>query len=328
MSKKLPLYPVFHATEGVELPKDKTYYLVTSKGLYIHRKTKFGSGLVKVDGVPWFDEPSTDFNLTLPKIPSLVIGQAWEFFRQVFKKYNSEAYLTILYNEQEKSYTLYCPKQSVSHGSANYGVDLNKQELVEKTTADGQTIQVFQNATYDAIAPKDREGWTVIGTIHSHCDFDAFHSGTDTSDEAQMDGIHITLGHVNQNECSVSVEIALTGNRYKLTPEGVCSGFKQNAEPEPEQYSETTNYVGIGFHNVRNYKRERTNRYALHLNNKEAKQLEKDKLVIEEEWMPKVEKKVYVNFHQGGGKPKKSRHKFNDKLFEDYDQDRQWLDWN
>lgn len=318
MSKKLPLYPVYFATDDVELPKDKTYYLVTSKGLYIHRKTKFGSGLVKAEGVPWFNDPNTDFHLTLPKIPSLIIGQAWEFFRQVFDKIRSESYLTILYNEKEKSYKLYCPKQIVSHGSVDYG-----------------NYGTDAKAAYDAIAPKDREGWTVIGTIHSHCDFDAFHSGTDTGDEAQMDGIHITLGHVNQDECSVSVEISLTGNRYKLSPEGICPGFvKQAEEPEQDDFS---SYVGIGFHTNFRYKRERTNRYALKLNPQETKQLAQDKVVIRDEWMPKVEKKTFFQkFHyefneNNGKKGKKTKHKFNDHLFDQDDEfgdDRPWLDFN
>lgn len=317
----LPLYPVYLAEEGFQPPTKGTYYLVTKKGVYIHRQTKFGSGLVRAEGVPWLQEPDTSFRLSLPQIPGRIIGLAWEFFAAVYEKYRSEAYLTLLYNESEQSYKLYCPEQEVSHGSANYGVGLGS-ELAEKVTADGQRVKVNPNARYDSIAPADRQGWVVIGTIHSHCDFSAFHSGTDTHDEENMDGIHITLGHVNSINCSASVEIAMNGNRYKVDPDACSDGFVCVENPDSED-AEEDNRIGFKFKNRSEKK------YNLKLSSAEQKLLNEDIKQVKE-WLSKVSKKVFkaVDFTEnknqswfgGGGLfGKKTKHRHEDLFFRDDD---------
>ncbi|NDH07532.1 hypothetical protein EBX93_16715 [bacterium] len=50
--------------------------------------------------------------------------------------------------------------------------------------------------------------------FNSHCDFSAFHSGTDQADESTFDGIHITLGHVNRNDFSIVASLAFSDNRF------------------------------------------------------------------------------------------------------------------
>lgn len=317
----LPLYPVYIAKEGFVPPKTGTYYLVTSKGVYIHRQLKFGSGLVKVEGVPWLQEPDLNFKLSLPQIPGRIIGLAWEFFAAVFEKHRSESYLTLLFNEEQKAYKLYCPTQEVSHGSANYGVDLSG-DLVEKLTEDGQVVRVNPNAKFDAIAPADREGWVVVGTIHSHCDFSAFHSGTDTHDEEQMDGIHITLGHVNAINCSASIEVAMTGQRYKVDPEACCDGFVTVDETEEQVQSQWMPSIGFVQGNVRSEKR-----YNLKLDSEQQKLLNQDVALVEE-WLPKVTKKTFVastfkgygDMFSGGKKGRKTKNRHQDLFFNDNDE--------
>jgi len=36
-----------------------------------------------------------------------------------------------------------------------------------------------------------------VGTIHSHCNSEAFHSDVDKADEKFDDGIHITIGNIS-----------------------------------------------------------------------------------------------------------------------------------
>lgn len=248
----LALFPVYLYEHGFEPPKSGTYYLVTKSGVFLHKETKAGSALVK-DNIPWLKDPSFEFRLSLPKIPGRIIGQALTFFRKVFDKYHSESYVTLMYSSKLKQYRLWCPNQTVSHGSVNY----------DRT----------DQPTFEDRAEND---WQMVGTIHSHCDFSAFHSGTDTGDEASFDGIHITLGHVNRNQFSMVSTIAINDNRETLQPENCCSGVVQVVKKEVNKQP----YMTWGT---------RDNFYDLELSEEDSQNLLGDIEEIETVWMPKVE---------------------------------------
>ena len=260
MNSKLPLFPIYLYEEGFEPPTSGTYYLVAKTGIYIHKETKAGNALVKVDGIPWLEEPEMELRLKLPKIPALIVGQALAFFRQFWREHKAEAYTTLLYNSITKEYKLWCPQQQVSGGRVSYG-----------SATKGA-------ASYSSIAgdtPEDRKnGWSVVGTIHSHCNFSAFHSGTDTHDEENMDGIHITLGHVDRENISMAASIALSGVRETLQPENCCDGVVRVAPAKESK-------IGFMFKS--------DDFYAIEFTEEEAQQLITDAETIEKEWMPKVE---------------------------------------
>lgn len=252
---KLALFPVYLYEEGFEPPKTGTYYLVSKTGIYLHKETKAGNALVPVKGIPWLEEPTLEFRLKLPKVPALIIGQAWTFFNKVFTKYASESYVTLLYSAKLKEYQLWCPKQKVSFSSVNY--DRTDQPSYE----DRQT-----------------NDWQMVGTIHSHCNFSAYHSGTDEHDESTFDGIHITIGHVDRKQFSLAASIAINEVREKLEPENCCVGIF----PAVSQQSD---YGYMNFNDTRFFE--------LQLSEEEAQQLAEVSTKIEEEWMPKVEKEQW-----------------------------------
>ena len=70
------------------------------------------------------------------------------------------------------------------------------------------------------------ENFLCVGTIHSHCDFGAFHSGTDIGDEEDFDGLHVTFGHNNLVEFSISATIVVNGNRLQVDPLEVLEGIE------------------------------------------------------------------------------------------------------
>jgi hypothetical protein len=263
---KGPTYPIYLYEEGVELPKKGRYYVVTKTGLYFHKETKAGSALVPARGIPWLQEPDMELRLSLPKVPGLIIGQALTFFRKVFELHHSEAYVTLMYSTKLNQYKLHCPKQEVSMASVNY----------DRT---------------DQPAFKDRveNDWQMVGTIHSHCDFSAYHSGTDVGDEATFDGVHITLGHVNRNQFSMASSVAINDKRETLEPEQSCAGVVRvaNRSVNNAKYMQTA-------------WRDETFFFDLELTEAEAQQLVQDTELIETEWMPKVTKKSW-GFYQGSG---------------------------
>ena len=257
-------YEIYLYEDGFEPPETGTYYLITRSGVYLHRETKAGNAMVKVNGIPWLKEPTIEFSLKLPKIPASIIGQALTFFRKVFKDHHSESYVTLFYSEQLKQYQLWCPKQTVTYASVNY--DRNDQPPF-----------------------KDRsdEGWQMCGTIHSHCDFSAYHSGTDIGDEDTFDGIHITLGHVNKAQFSMEVSISFNGIREKLEPENCCSGVLRVSNKDIVNRQ----FMTLG----------ESSYFDLELTEADAQQLVADTTIIHTEWMEKVEHGFKSNFYQGGG---------------------------
>jgi len=276
----LALFPVYLFDHEFELPTTGTYYLVTKTGIYLHKETKAGNALVKVQGIPWLQEPTIEFHLKLPKIPGSIIGQALTFFRKVFQQYKSEAYVTLLYSAKSNQYRLWCPAQKVSGGSVNYD-RTDQPSFEDRTTND----------------------WQMCGTIHSHCDFSAYHSGTDISDEETFDGIHITLGHVNRAQFSMEASVAINGKREKLEPENCCSGVIRITNKEVVNRSYMTWGESCFF--------------DLELSEEDAQQLVADTAIINTEWMPKVEHNDWQakNKHNNwmGGSKKNGE---NDDLFD------------
>ena len=280
---KLALFPIYLYEEDFELPEKGTYYLVTSKGIYMHKETKAGNALVPVEGIPWLEAPSMEFQLKLPKIPGRIIAQAHSFFRKVYEKCKSEAYVTLMYNIKANTYKLHCPKQKVSSGSVNYDRS-------------------------EAVADFEQE-WQMVGTIHSHCNFSAFHSGTDTGDEATFDGIHITIGHVDRKQgFSMVSSIAINAQRETLEPENCCNGVVRATDKSVKKYT----YMAFGDAAY----------FNLELTEEETQALVMDVEMIDQEWMPKVEHVGYGNYYSGGnysGKKKRKTKAALELVMEDMD---------
>lgn len=250
--KKLALYPVYLYEDGFELPKTGKYYLVTSKGIYFHKETKVGTGLVKVDGIPWLEPVTAAMTLGLPKITGDIIATALTFFRKVFQVHRSEAYVTLMYSTKLAKYRLWCPQQTVSAGSVNY---------------DRTDQPSFQDRT--------ENDWQMVGTIHSHCDFSAFHSGTDTFDESTFDGIHITLGHVNRSQFSMVASVAFNNQREQMEPENCVLGVARVGNKTVS----SSKHMTWGDANY----------FELELSEAEAQELVAATQMIDGEWMPKVQ---------------------------------------
>jgi hypothetical protein len=57
--------------------------------------------------------------------------------------------------------------------------------------------------------------WIMAGTVHHHCSMAAFQSGTDKSDEQDSNGLHITLGKMdNENEYDIHGRVSFNGQFY------------------------------------------------------------------------------------------------------------------
>lgn len=273
--KALPALEVYLYEEGVELPKSGMYYIVAKNGVFIHVERQVGSALVKTDGIPWLENAKPSISLKLPKIPGRIIGQALTFFRQVWDEHRSEAYTQLYYSKELNQYRLWVPEQKVSGGGISYD-RADQFDIKERIGGKGEVGKEIQK----------QWKWQMVGTIHSHCDFSAFHSSTDTQDEETFDGIHITLGHVDRKEFSMCASFAVNANRVALDPENCTSGVVRKADQQITR-SQWMTPGDVSY-------------FDFDLSEEDVQGLIEDADMIANEWMLKVRKLVLSTSWQTG----------------------------
>lgn len=203
-----PGYPVYVYHEGLELPTEGTYFLIAGNGLWLHKDTGIVKAFVPVDNISVLQDLDVDgfIQCKLPKLPAKDVWRIKTFFKKVVEQHHSEASTSLFFNKQTNEYKVYVPKQRVSHGGVKY--DRSAMTHLE-----------------------EMQDFLCVGTIHSHCDFGAFHSGTDIGDEEDFDGLHVTFGNNNLDEFSISACIVVNGYRLQVDPLTVLDGI----EPVPSR---------------------------------------------------------------------------------------------
>lgn len=202
-----PGFPVFLYQKDMDLPNEGTYFVVASNGIWMHKDTGICKCFVPVENIGFLDDLETKakVDVKLPKIPEKIVWQIKHFFKIVVEYLNSESAILLYYNPYNKNYKVYVPEQIVSHGSVSY-----------KRIA---TTHI-----------EDMENYLCVGTIHSHCDFDAFHSHIDVQDEANFDGLHITFGNNDKEEFTITSSIVVNSFRSEIDPIVILEGISQKDE--------------------------------------------------------------------------------------------------
>jgi len=171
-----------------EMPKDDVFYIIAKEGVYLKKKLGVMESLAPVKNISILESVTTMAKMHITKIPGKWIAKVIGFFQAVYEEYRSEAIILLFYNEETGKYKIVPPVQQVAGASCDYDK--------------GLTI----------------EGMTMIGTIHSHGNMSAFHSGVDDADEEHFDGLHITLGDLDEEFPSVSSSIVANGHRVMVDP--------------------------------------------------------------------------------------------------------------
>lgn len=181
------------------LPDDDACYIV-SKYIYLKKRSGLIDSMVKVDSIDMGEILPEYATMNLPKIKAKIFGRVQGFFKMIYRKHKSEAGVilnlkTHPQNEKLKKIDYTVPHQRVSGGGCKY--------------------QIVIDPSY-----------VNCGTIHSHSNFGAFHSGTDINDERYFDGLHITVGHNDQERISISACIVVNGKRIKVNPLNYIEGIQ------------------------------------------------------------------------------------------------------
>lgn len=158
-------------------------------------KNKLFKGVVCVDDMP-VDVEEGITEIYLPKIPRKVIEKVHDFFKYTYYKFKSEAVVLLWYNYETDKWSVEVPEQNVSSAFLDYERDPKFEDKIRAM------------------------GFTFVGTIHSHGEMGAFHSGTDDDDEFNFDGLHITIGKVLSGP-QFSCRFVLKDLQLKRKPEDV-----------------------------------------------------------------------------------------------------------
>lgn len=190
--------PVIVYENNTELPTTGTFYVVAGNGLFLHKETGVVSAFVPVKNISVLKdlEQKSWVKCFLPKLPFPEVYKIKMFFQKVLELYGGEACVVLYLNKETEKYRIVVPKQYVHRTGVSYK------------------------------RANPMEDYIPVGTIHSHCDFDAFHSGTDVDDEQDFDGLHVTFGHNHQQEFSITSSIAVNGLRQKIDPLAVLEGIR------------------------------------------------------------------------------------------------------
>lgn len=215
------MYPVIVYEEGTALPSEGTYYIVAGNGIFLQKNTGIVSCLTPVKDIPFLADVKNIANLqlNLPKLPAKLTWGIKELFKRVVTEYYSEANTQLYYNKELKELQVRVPKQVVSHGGVQY---------------DNLRVDIEDNPDPASL---------LVGTIHSHCDFAAFHSGTDVHDEEDFDGLHVTFGHNNEDVFTISACIVVNGKRQPVKPEDHLEGIEPVGDKGYYRLSGTPEYA-------------------------------------------------------------------------------------
>ncbi len=191
-------FPVLIARTGQEqAPQgEDTYYIIGKNGTFLHKRTGIVEALIPVPDIPQLASVETWAELDVPRIPLALFAQVWHFFREIYKKMHSEAVALLFYDESTRQWFVEIPEQRVQGAGVHYDDRAQKPGCVK------------------------------AGTIHSHCDFQAGHSGGDQRDERHFDGLHITIGHVPDAHPTVSVCVAVNGFRFMKSVDDYLEGVR------------------------------------------------------------------------------------------------------
>lgn len=239
-----------------QLPSEGMFYALTASGMKISKDTSIIKALAPAKNCAFLADVTAVPKLRLPKIRPLITARAWRFFQKVYEKHKTESELMLLYNAQEKRYDLWCPNQEVSMAGVKY--DMSK-ELAD--------------------TPPE---WQWVGTYHSHANFDAYHSNIDHDDEQDEDGVHITIGHVKEDYCSISASVMIGGERWKLPAENILLGLERvtAAQAKRQYYISTKN---------------QEDSFQVALSGEELAIFESEcEEQIDQEWFPRVTHKIYT----------------------------------
>lgn len=200
----MSLFPIVTVDESTAEEVVLPAFVVARDGLYLRKHSLLGTSQVQVDGARHLPQASEYLEYELPKLPAQLMAQVVGFFAAIWRTKRSEA--VVLLTWDGSVFGLIVPEQQADWGSVEH-----------------------------RLKPADvPAGVQMLGTIHSHADMSAFHSGTDEIDEIDVDGLHIVVGEVDKDRPSFSAAVVIDGRRFGAEPSMVFEPPGPTVDPPAE----------------------------------------------------------------------------------------------
>lgn len=130
------------------------------------------------------------------KIPFALWEQVCGFLRWTQKQFKEEAMVTFFYHIERREWAAWAFPQEPN----------------------GMTIKLLPELqAYKDDRKRFGAGWIQAGSVHHHCGAGAFASGTDNEDECNRDGVHITLGKMEDAYMDLDIRQVFDGVKSKTT---------------------------------------------------------------------------------------------------------------
>lgn len=141
------------------------------------------------------------------KIPKDTFRYVMKYFREIYAKHKTESAVLLMVNATTKDWkVLFVPQVNSSTSSVkyltpreSYDNSIREHSIAYKEIFEDEEKKALMLRSYKEYNDLTRDGYMIYGTIHSHSNFGAFHSGTDDHDETDFDGLHITIGNVDKD---------------------------------------------------------------------------------------------------------------------------------
>lgn len=138
-----------------------------------------------------------EFAWTGPKIPPEVWHQILAFFKWTYDTTHSESQVRLYVSPVHQTWRAWAFPQEAKTG-------MTAREL-DNDDSKSQRAELNMN-------PPE---WFYFGTVHHHCSASAFQSGTDKENEESQDGLHITVGKLDEKEYDIHARFYRKGLKFE-----------------------------------------------------------------------------------------------------------------
>ena len=188
------------AKRFIPRPSDTFVQLIGSNGTFVFKEGPFYRAVVKMPKTADLAELEEYCQLKVARVNLELFLQIEDFFIKIYAKHKSEAVVLLYVSIEKNTWKCKVPEQVVAGAHANY---------------DWKGMPM----SYEAEGTK----FFLFGSIHSHSSMPAFHSGTDTADECHFDGLHITIGNVDEAKRSYKARWMIHGSEFGTEIEKVVA---------------------------------------------------------------------------------------------------------
>lgn len=211
--------PVYLKTDPkMARPSDPEYYLVTRSGTFLCRNHAFFASDVRTTRYPNALELHEEKCwIRYPKLSQAALEFVVGFFDQVYDLHGSEAVVLLFWDLSRQRYKLWVPEQkpTVWEGS------------------DGRRSPT--DVSYEVPVPPP-ENHLLVADIHCHADLGAYASHQDRHDEFFRDGIHVVVGHIDEEPPQFHLDIAVDGQRFLVKFGQFLEGYRRRRRIIPQAW--------------------------------------------------------------------------------------------